>query len=259
MGERKREQYWETADRSWSEDSVWLSNTPASSARQTFFYVQEVGYFHTVPPYYTKRANLNSFLVFCTLSGTGYLDCRGKTYVLGAGTVALVNCMEYHHYRCAPGDHWEFLWLHFNGPTALGYYEVFTQNGFHICQTQEPEFVQDTMRKILTLTQSKVRHSEILVSGLITELLTHLLILNSTDDLEPGIIPGYLKKVLKKIDNYFQESLCLDGLSQEFGVSKYHLSREFKRCTGTTVNEYLTVTRLNHAKELLKYTAKTVE
>lgn len=259
MGTKEELRYWEAADRSWSEDSVWFSNTPSGAIRQTFFYVQEVGFFRTVPPYYTQRANLNSFLLFHTLSGKGILENSAGTFELLPGTVALVNCMEYHHYFCAPESNWEFQWLHFNGPTALGYYEALMKNGYGICTGQDDALVKTTMEQILTLTQHKTVHSEIQVSGLITQLLTHLLMTAGSEASAASAMPAYIKSILKKIDHHFGEPLSLDTLSAEFGVSKFHLAREFKRCTGTTVNEYLTVTRLNRAKELLKYTAITVE
>ena len=85
------------------------------------------------------------------------------------------------------------------------------------------------------------------------ELLTQLLIANSTENLSPGAMPEYLKGILKKLENHFNEPLSLDLLSGEFGVSKYYLSREFKRYMGIPLNEYLIVLRINHAKELLRY------
>lgn len=259
MKQIKNKQYWEEADRSWSEDSIWFSNTASPSARRTFFYVQEVGYFKTIPPYYTERANLNSFLIFCTLSGKGILTLNNSIHELLPGTIAFINCMDYHHYQCAPDHEWEFLWLHFHGPSALGYYENFIKNGFRICHDTKEHFIEGLMQNILNTTQKKDIHSEIIVSNLITDLLTHLLISSSTEDSRLDVMPEYLKNVTKKIDQDFTEPLSLDDLAREFGISKYHLSREFKRYMGTTINEYLTLTRLNYAKELLKYTSQTVE
>lgn len=253
MGFQSKHTYLERADYTWSEDSIRFINTPTVTARQIFFYVQEAGYFRTSPPYFTERANLNSFLLFYTISGKGMLKYQGRTYHLLPGSSALINCMHHHYYECLSGQEWEFLWLHFNGSTALGYYEEFIKNGFRILNDMDPFFMESTMRRILSLTQKKDLHSETLVSSLIVELLTHLLIANSTENLGLGFMPDYLKNVLKKIENQFREPLSLDLLSAEFGVSKYHLSREFKRYMGTPLNEYLIITRLNHAKELLKY------
>ena len=42
-------------------------------------------------------------------------------------------------------------------------------------------------------------------------------------------------------------------------ISKYHLSREFTRCTGESIHQYLIRIRVNQAKILLKETTLSVE
>lgn len=259
MADASKKQYLERADYTWSEDSVRFINTPTVSARQTFFYVQEAGYFRTSPPYFTERANLSSFLIFYNLSGKGLLKYLGNSYYMLPGSTVLINCENHHYYECLSGQDWEFLWLHFNGASALGYYEEFMKSGFRILYDLDPFFMESTMRRILALTQKKDLHSEILVSSLIVEILTQLLIKNSSENLGLGFMPSYLKKVLKMTENHFQEPLSLEDFAREAGVSKYHLSREFKRYMGTPLNEYVILTRLNHAKELLKYSSLSVE
>lgn len=256
---RKNNPLLERADYTWSEDSVRLINTPTQTARQSFFHVQEVGCFKTYPPYFTERANLNSFLIFCTLSGKGRLKYMGQTWHLLPGTAVLINCMNHHYYECLSGQSWEFLWLHFNGPAALGYYEEFVKSGFRVIREEDPLFLEDSLRSILSLTQNKSLHSEILISDLITRILTRLLIENSRETAGEVLMPVYVTRVLQSIDRHFQEPLSLDIFAADAGISKYHLSREFKRCMGVPVNEYLISVRLTHAKELLRYSTLPVE
>ena len=251
--------YMEKLNLTWSDDSIRFINTATPRARQTFFYVQEVGDFCTSFPYFTERENLNSFLIIYTLHGKGLLKYHGSKYSLHPGTTAYINCIEHHHYECLQNQNWEFLWLHFNGPSALGYYEEFMRNNFHILDSLDPFFMESTMRRILSITQRKDIHSEILSSCLITDILTRILIENDTENLSLGFMPAYLKTVLKEIDQHFQEPLSLESLAITAGVSKYHLAREFKKYLGMPPNEYLIVTRLNHSKTLLKYEDLTIE
>ena len=79
------------------------------------------------------------------------------------------------------------------------------------------------------------------------------------ENLGLGFMPSYIKDVLKKIDKQFQENLSLDNFADEIGISKFHLSREFKRYMGVPINEYVITTRLNHSKELLRYSSLPVE
>lgn len=252
-------QLLERLDFTWSKDSIRFINTPSALSRQLFFYVQEVGYFQTSPPYFTERENLNSFLIIYTLSGKGILKYHGSTFHLLPGSTAFIHCIDHHYYKCLSGQNWEFLWLHFNGTSALGYYNEFIKNGFRILSNLEPFFMESTMRRILSLTQKKDIHSETIVSSLIVEILTQLLIQNSNQNLMLGFMPSYLKDALNEIEKHFQEPINLDYLSGKCNVSKYHLSREFKKYIGVPLNEYIILTRLNHAKELLKYSHLTIE
>lgn len=101
--------YMEKLNLTWSDDSIRFINTATPRARQTFFYVQEVGDFCTSSPYFTERENLNSFLIIYTLRGKGLLKYHGSQYSLHPGTTAYINCMEHHHYECLQNQNWEFL------------------------------------------------------------------------------------------------------------------------------------------------------
>ena len=64
-------------------------------------------------------------------------------------------------------------------------------------------------------------------------------------DESSGIIAG----VLRYINENFNDDISLDSLSEQFFVSKYHLSREFKRLVGTSVYRYIIQKRLIMAKQ----------
>ena len=64
-------------------------------------------------------------------------------------------------------------------------------------------------------------------------------------DESSGIIAG----VLRYINENFGEEISLDSLSERFFISKYHLSREFKRLVGTSVYRYVIQKRLIMAKQ----------
>ncbi len=60
--------------------------------------------------------------------------------------------------------------------------------------------------------------------------------------------------------HYDDDQLSLFEISRQIGVSSSHLSKIFSQETGQTMTEYLTLTRISKAKELLKTTrSKTFE
>ncbi len=48
-------------------------------------------------------------------------------------------------------------------------------------------------------------------------------------------------------------------LSERFFISKYYLSREFKKEYGTTVIRYVLAKKITNAKELLRYSSYSIE
>lgn len=243
----------ERAAYAWSEDSIRLIVTPSSTAKSTYFYIQEAGYFKTTCPYFTERKSLDSFLIVYTISGTGYLDYEDRRFELTKGSSFFISCEQHHHYWTGPEDDWEFLWIHFNGNSALGYYREFTRNGFDICNCRDGFFMERTIWRILALHQKKDLTTELVTANLIGDILTELLVQTVTNNQDTFLIPDYIKAMAKDMDKNFKSALSLAYFEEHYLRSRYHLTKEFKKYMGITVNEYLILTRLAHAKELLKY------
>ncbi len=60
-----------------------------------------------------------------------------------------------------------------------------------------------------------------------------------------------ISQVVNFINLHYSEPLSLDMLAERFYISKYHLSHEFQRQTGTSIGRYLQKKRLQIARQLL--------
>ena len=70
--------------------------------------------------------------------------------------------------------------------------------------------------------------------------------------LEPQVKKNQLiESIMAYINEHLIEDLKIDDLAEAFFISKYHLSREFKKYTGTTLNRYVVLKRLILAKDLI--------
>ena len=58
-------------------------------------------------------------------------------------------------------------------------------------------------------------------------------------------------EILRYIDEHLSEDLDAEVLAKAFFISKYHMMRQFRRETGTTVHLYITQKRLVKARELM--------
>lgn len=254
----------------WTADSVRCINLPDPFLKETFLYVQEAGRFRTLPGYYTERAGLPSYLVLLTLAGHGKLSYDGVEYQIGRGQAFWIDCRRHHRYeRAESGERtengWEFLWVHFDGRGAEGYYHYAMRNGFRVFSLSEEE--RSAEEKILTTVLQKVQEkgpaAGILISELLTRMATVLMLSDFSEAKQMkggtgGYLPDYVRTAREKIEKDYSLEMRLGELAAAGGVSACYLSREFRRCTGKTVMEYLLEVRLSQAKELLRFTDLSV-
>lgn len=59
------------------------------------------------------------------------------------------------------------------------------------------------------------------------------------------------KKLISYIDQHYSDSITLESVAKESGITKEHLSRFFRQYMGTTVKKYLTGIRMHYAYRLL--------
>lgn len=236
-----------------------IMKTPSAIARRTFFYLQECGHLKAGKGHHTSRQNLQSFLLAIVLDGKGTLNYNGQNYRLEAGDCFFIDCRISHSYQSDNAEPWELTWVHFNGCTTEEYYKLFTAQlppVFHPVTTSK---LVSAVQEIMRLNAESYADTEVLTSGLLANLLTMLLTVNSISEDGDTALQAKLKTVLAYIDANFTTDISLDELSHRFYISKYYLTREFKRAYGETIFQHIISLRVNYAKRLLRFTDKSVE
>lgn len=62
---------------------------------------------------------------------------------------------------------------------------------------------------------------------------------------------SYISDVMDYICNHYGEPLLTEDLSRQFFVSRAKLTSDFKACTSVTIKQYIQLTRINYAKQML--------
>jgi AraC-type DNA-binding domain-containing proteins len=57
--------------------------------------------------------------------------------------------------------------------------------------------------------------------------------------------------MIQYINNHLDEEIKIEDLSNKFFISKFHLLREFKKYSGTTIHKFIIQKKLILAKELI--------
>ena len=127
------------------------------------------------------------------------------------------------------------------------------------CPEEQSDFTA-VLENLMMLTNKKSTHSELLASQLLNTLVTHVLT-NNTDQLvnDADKIADKIKQIKNFIDENFPKKIPLDMIADEFFISKYHMSREFKKAYGITIANYMIAKRITYAKELLRFTNMRIE
>lgn len=254
--------YWENADHSWTQDSKRLINTPSQKTKELFFYIQEVGYFKAFQPYYTERENLPSFLMKFTLSGSGKLSYLGKEYVLEEGTVFLIDCRHYQHYKTISKEPWEMDWIHFYGGNSIPLFQEFIKDGsfiFHTKTSPKENVIHHLVHRLIQEQEAINARTEFKSSILIHELLNELILQKYELDFAVEDIPDFVIKLKEFLNNHFKETLTLGDLENRFHLNKYQLNKEFSKYIGIPPIEYLINKKISYAKDLLRYTSSSIK
>jgi AraC-like DNA-binding protein len=245
--------FHERAAYAWTEDSVRLVGTPSVLAKSSLLYIQEIGHFRTLAPYFTEREGLDSFLIVYTRSGTGRLTYRKGSYNLRPHQVFFIHCMEYQHYAITSDEPWEILWVHFNGHAARAYYEYVADSGDPVRGLPAESPFDRILEELIELHRFKSIRNELITSKLLLELVTELAL--TGPEIEPSgeNTPAYLTNLLHFLDSHYHEKVTLEQLAKRAAVNKYHLAKQFKKHIGFPPGEYIIHLRITKAKELLQY------
>ncbi|MCQ6562903.1 AraC family transcriptional regulator [Paenibacillus mendelii] len=241
------------------EPSVHIEANVSLLAKSMFFYIQSAGHYYVEPSFRVVQDHDDSFLLLYTESGIGYLDYAGSAYTLRAGDIFFIDCRQPYEYRTDQTNLWNMIWLRFNGGSSNGYFKQIKKYTGPVLALQPGSIIPDCLGRLITTNQSVDARSPIISSKLIVEILTELLLQSNIFDWNYADPPPNIEQIITKLQTHYNEKITLDQLAEEFFISKYHLTREFKRYTGYSPIEYHMKLKIAAAKELLQTSTYSID
>ena len=237
-----------------------ILSTPSSYAREHYLYVQEIGTLQSLEPHISKRQNLNSFLFLVVLDGEGTLNYSGTRHRISAGDCALINCARPYSHESSATHPWSRKWVHFNGLEASYDYDYFiSRENSYLFRPRSILPFTDVLDQLYLCQQNKNPLVELTSNKYLTDIITLCFTENESLKLGEYTIPDKLKQIHEYIsENYFRK-ISLEDLADRFFISKFHLSREYKKIYGITLGNALTNLRLSHAKSMLRFSDDSVD
>ena len=234
--------------------------TPSPFARTSLLHLQEIGTLQALQEHTSRREGLQSFLFFTVLSGAGELVYNGKEYKLTAGDMVFIDCRKpYAHTTSVPL--WSLRWCHFYGPSLSLVYEKYVERGgkptFRPADAQPFRSVLD---QLYTLASGSDHIRDMRINEELNRLCT-LLMAESwhPEEPRPSSKKTNMVEVKEYLNQHYREKISLDQLSAHFFINKYYLTRVFKDQFGMPITAYLQSVRITHAKQMLRFTDRSVE
>ena len=225
----------------------------------------EVFHYRETNPYVPEAHYHNFYEIYYLLEGEVEYWIEGRTYSLQKGEILLINPMEFHrpviknkkipYERIVAWIDKEFLKA-ISGETPLNKCFDFSFEGSRIIKPSGVKRTEITalLSELIKEFYSHEYASRICALGTLIRFMAELNRISlsvhnegKATEVESPLVLG----VLDYIGEHFNEELSLDMLANEFFVSKYHLSHEFSKATGTGVYRYILLKRLISARELL--------
>lgn len=234
--------------------------TPSQYARKHYLYVQEVGTLQSLSPHISKRNNLASYLFFIVTKGSGTLYYKNQEFTLQTGDCIFLNCKEEYAHESSVEHPWELSWVHFYGNEMESFYQNYIdQNREQLFHPDDISDFLNILSEIYTAQTRQDSYTEISCHKYLTDLLFTLFTRQEHLPKETQSITDKLIQVKNYLDESYGQNISLDHLSSLFFISKFHLSREFKRIYGITIGNYLLNKRLSAAKKQLRFTNDQID
>lgn len=235
--------------------------TPSTFARTSLLHLQEIGELEAKRSHTSSRSKLQSFLFFIVVAGAGNLTCVDKEYKLSVGDMVFIDCHNPYSHTTDPDHLWTLRWVHFYGPTLPSIYNKYCERGgrFVFAPDDSAPFF-DIWDELMSIAGS----SDYMRDMKINAALSELLVLVMAESWHPEDATKAKKKasvadVKEYLDSHYGEKITLDNLATNFFINKYYLTKVFKEQYGQSITNYLLNTRITKAKQLLRFSEKSVE
>lgn len=170
------------------------------------------------------------------------------------GDLFFINEVKPHSYHVIGNKSFRILYMFIDGIQAANYFKMINKGENPIYRMKNIKTTRSVLWQIVTMHKNKNSDAGLLSSLHITRMLTEIIILSRNRILPDVDFPQFIHSIYNHIDMYYNEKITADMLAELYYVNKYYMAREFKRCSGIAINEYVTRVRIEKAKELLHYT-----
>lgn len=243
-------------------DSKRMLHTPGDFAKKNLLFAQEVGRLKSLQPHKSQREGLDSYLFLGVLSGEGTIFIGKTEYKVCKGNCALINCRDYYAHESSKNNPWELIWVHFNGNIAKAYFDLFMEQNANcnIFEVENISKMQEFINKLMEYQKEKELESELISGEILIQLLNRCLytVMHKGKAMQEKY-KKMCNEIRERVNERFKESDLFIKLAQKYSMTEDELDNCFQKYYGITLRDYIVNRRFTAAKELLRFTVKSIK
>lgn len=235
-----------------------LLYTPSDFALKYLYYVMFISDIDIHEYFSYSVETINSYCIIYTISGEAILKYNNLIYKLKPNSICFINCKSFHTIKSTKNSSWHFQVLFINGNNIDPFYDNFSSNE---CVTYNIPATSNATNIITLLLQyctSPSDYYEFIISNLLNNLLTCIVVDKNKILKTPTCIPKYIKDIKSLFDSNYSQSYTLNELSQMYNINKYKLVRDFTKYISKSPIEYLITKKINAAQIMLISTTLSI-
>lgn len=231
-------------------------SSPSQTAKRLYYYPISAGHFFCVKNYHLIRENYNSLLITHIIDGTFTFIKDNRHITAHTGDTVILDCYQPHEYYT--NDSFESIWVHISGSNSFDLFQEIERTDGNIIKCRDIHHVKKLMFRIFDGISSDNPPTELHMSLDIYKLFSELLNPQSIRSKGENSYEDNIQDVKHFIMDNLNENLTVQKLADSVHMSTSHFSRVFKQQTGFSPYDYVLISRLNRAKDLLQKTDMTV-
>lgn len=196
------------------------------------------------------------YLIHFVINGKGTYQVGEETYSVCTHQAFLIRPQEIASYAADEEEPWEYLWFAFNGKEADRLIaSFFSRDTPYVISTERTLLLTQLLQTAIPSFQKR-KLEQLELSGWCK--LFFSCFNRQEEKRQKSFKDGYLLDVLNYMRYNYMHDINIDQLSAQLGVDRTYLYKIVKNHTGSSPKEYITLLRVEAAKNMLQHSKYSI-